>query len=215
MQIKCNSCGATQEILNTQNCNFCGSIINPDIIYEDNSQIIFDKNNSKIIFHEKSLEYTSEENQFLVLYKNIQSLKSSIFNPDNKIINPIYWQFFMGLGIFLICCFFYYTMIPHMEDKSQVVDGIYYNYQEKIEPSLGAFIFLILFPVLPILLVAFRLKKAHDNSKSKFIEEDQHFIQLDIIGVTSKKIHIGNKTETAKIFNLIKDKSEVLKMRQE
>ena len=82
MQIKCNSCGATQEILNTQNYNFCGSIINPDIIYEDNSQIIFDKNNSKIIFHEKSLEYTSEENQFLVLYKNIQSLKSSIFNPD-------------------------------------------------------------------------------------------------------------------------------------
>ena len=28
MQIKCSSCGASQDIISTQNCNFCGSIIN-------------------------------------------------------------------------------------------------------------------------------------------------------------------------------------------
>lgn len=218
MQIKCTSCGATQEVLNTQNCTFCGSIINPEIHYENKSEIIFDKNDSKLTVYEKSLEYTSGQNQFLVLYKNIQSLKSSIFNPPYKVINPIYWQFFMGLGIFLLCFFFYQTMIPHTQDKSQVINGSYYFYEEKTEPSFGAFIFSTFF-AMPFLFLSYYLKKAYDKSKIIFkkivIPEGEHFVEIHITGVTPKIIKIGSTEETQKIYSILKEKIEFYKMSQE
>jgi hypothetical protein len=214
MQLKCSSCGASQEILNIQNCNFCGSIINPEIKYTNNSIIIFEKNNSKITLHEKSLEYYANENQFLVLLKNIQILKSSVFNI-NKITNPIYWQSTLAITIVIFCYGFYNTLIPHKIDTSFTAYGSTIKAYEQSEPSLGVFIIFFLFCVLPFLILTYKLKITHDNSKTIFVNDDEHFIQIVVSGVTPKDIKIGTREETTKVYQLIKEKIEIEKMRHE
>lgn len=204
MNIKCNSCGAIQEIENTTKCNFCGSIINPNSQNQYKTEIIFDKNNSKITLYEKSLEYKSNEDDFLVLLKNIPILKSSIFN---KVINPIYYQIFFALSVVVFCFVFYEALIPH---KLEGID-LAYSSTGVSEPSFGIFIFAFIIFVLPLLGLTYFLKKAHNNQTN----EDEHFIQIDVTGVTSKKIIIGNRIETEKIYKTIKDKIEFVKMRQE
>lgn len=214
MRLKCSSCGASQEIENTTKCNFCGSIINPNSQNQYKSEIIFDKNNSKITLYEKSLEYISNENEFLVLLKNIPILKSSIFNI-NKVINPIYYQISFALSVTAFCFYFYEALIPLKIDKSFTAFGSTIEQYEQSETSFGLFLFALIFFVLPLLGLTHFLKKAHNNSKKAFIKDDEHFIQIDVLGVSSKTILIGNKIETEKIYNTIKDKIEFVKMRQD
>ena len=210
MQVKCTSCGASQEISTEQKCSFCGSIINPNNLQSANFTAIHkNSKGDKIILYEKSLEHISSEGTYLILFKNIIGLKTSI----HELISPLPHKILFTIGVFICACLIYTFLIPHAITHTGNVYGSKVSYDETSDVSVGGFIFSFGILASPFIIGGYLrywryklIKRASNSDQSIFLE---------IKDVSSKRLIIGDRLATEKICNLLKERIEYIKMRQE
>lgn len=203
MQVKCSSCGASQGIINTQNCNFCGSIINKENIDVGKSEIIYSNKDLTITLFNKALEIISTELDLRILLKNISNVSAQLKNQSKYV-----HLFFMSLATIFFLGSFYSSLIPH---KEYIVDKYGYTYEVMTEVSIGTFIFSLFF-ISPIIWASYFLKKRYDNFKSK-TKNNTHSIKVFIKGLEDpKNILIGSINDTNSVFFKIKEITEKNKM---
>lgn len=79
MQIKCTSCGASQELTNDQNCDYCGSIIELDKSRENYQSFTSGEVGNLMMMAETAIEATNWE-EALQFFNKV--LEKDISNSD-------------------------------------------------------------------------------------------------------------------------------------
>ena len=206
MQVKCGSCGASQEIINTQNCNFCGSIINTNSEIPNKSEIVFDKNDTKITIYDKSLEVETTNDNYRILLKNITNITTQL-NNQSKYLH----LFFLFFALIFLIISIYSNLIPHKiyVESAELVHLTGSGIDMISEVSIGGFIFSIIVPIGPLFLISFFLKNRYNKFNQK-TKSNSHIISLYIKGIEKpKQIVIGsiedNKETFMKLLKIIEN----------
>jgi hypothetical protein len=218
MQIKCTSCGASQNIAHAQNCDFCGNLL-PNSSADVINEIIYQDGNSSIVLFKKALEYKLPGDSIRIMYSNIENITQNLNLQEKKLMAKGWITFNYLFAIIATIANVYNNLIPH----KILVENIEFSRQTgkagilmDSEISLGTFIFqIIVFAIIPLLAA----KGIKDENKKRIFQNEKlnqaNFLCFQIKAVGLKTIKMNSASETQRVFRILKDRIERAKMAQE